>query len=271
MQNKEELTKHLVSVIDEAIAEIEELKKSKFDAQEIKMEGPGGNLKDGHPTNGKIEGKMGKEEDAEKADDEDEDKDDAEKADGKNNEADSDKGPFKKAPTVAKGDDEDEDDEDEDEAKKADGKNNEADKDKGPFKKAPTVAKADKDEDEDDKEDKKEMKKSFEEQDRLLKSYVDEKVGALEGKISQVLEAVKTLADQPMDRKGVPAHAFKPLAKGADEDKEIKPLTKSEVSSQLFELKKSGKQNVLTDDIVRVETGNQADIQTVAKKYGLIN
>lgn len=279
-QTNEELTKNIVSVIDETIQEIEELRKSKFDAQEVKMHGEDGKMKEGYDANGS----MGKEEDKKKDDDEEKDKegkDEAEKAEGKgvNTEADPDKGPYKEASTVSK---------EEHGVDKAEGKgvNTEADPDKGPYKEASTVSKEegdmdkkedDKEDDDKDKKDDKDMdkmdmgydlKRSIEEQESLMKSYVDEKIGGLENKIASVLDAVKTLSEQPVARKGVSAEAFRPLEKGAGES-DVEPLNKSYVSDTLLKLKKSGTQ-VDSADIVRVETGSQEDVQSVAKKYELV-
>lgn len=270
MENSE-LQKHLVAVIDEAIAEIEDLKKSKFDAQEIKMEGAGEDGIAGQKANGSI----GK---ADEDDDEKEEKDEMDKADGVNNQADSDAGSFKQSSTVGKGEDcmdkgedcmdkADDDDEDDDEKKKkdmekADGKNNEADPDKGAFKASESVKKSADEEDEEDS-----LRKSFEEQEELMKSYVDEKFAALEKTIAAVLESVEAIADSPAPAKGVTADGFTALKKNDDE--EIQPLNKSYVADKLFGLKKSG-ENIDSADIIKVETGSQNDIAAVAQKYGLV-
>ena len=57
----EKLVKSLTSLIDETIAEIEDLKKSRFSAAEVKLGGPGEDGIAGKPASGSI----GKEEDEE--------------------------------------------------------------------------------------------------------------------------------------------------------------------------------------------------------------
>ena len=94
----EEMVKSLSSLIDETLEEMEEIKKSKFAASEIKLgedEGLAGKGK-----NGSLEAK--KKEDKDK-DDDDEDEDDMDK--GENEKADPDHGKFAQAPTVSKGED----------------------------------------------------------------------------------------------------------------------------------------------------------------------
>ena len=76
---------------------------------------------------------------------------------------------------------------------------------------------------------------------------------------------IDKIADQPVERKGVPANV-QALEKSTEEESE--PLSKSEVATKLFELKKSGTA-VATQDIIRVETGSAADVQTIANKYNL--
>ena len=270
MENQD-LQKHLVSVIDEAISEIEDLKKSKFEAQTIKMEGPGSDGIAGKSANGDIEGAAMKAEDD----------DDMDKADGVNTEADPDKGRFKQSDTVGKAEDEDEDEDEKKkkEMEKADGKNNEADPDKGRFKQSDTVGKGEdceKSEDEDsdlqksedeEKSEDTDLAKSVKESEELMKSYVDEKFSALEKSIAGILESVKALADSPAPAKGVQADQFAALQKN-DEDT-FEPLNKSYVADKLFELKKSG-DKIDSADIIKVETGSQNDIAAVAQKYGLV-
>lgn len=254
-----EVKKTLVSVIDEAIAEIENLaKSSKFSASEIKIEGPGAGI-GGQETNGKL--------------DKDEDKDEDEEKDmdkGENEKADQDAGKFAQAPTVAKGDDEDKDDEDDMDK----GENEKADQDAGKFAQSKTVTKGDEDmskdedKDEDDEDDKKEMKKSVEQSETLMKSYVDEKIGGLMSKIDSLTELVNNLADQPVAPKGVSSSDFAALKKNDDETPVVAPLSKSKVADQLFELKKSGTY-VDTADIAKVECGSMTDVESIATKYKL--
>lgn len=235
----EEMVKSLTSLIDETLEEIEEIKKSKFAATEISL-GDSESGMAGKSKNGNLEAK--KKEDKEEDEDE---KDDMDK--GENEKADSDHGKFAQAPTVSKGE------------------NEKADADHGKFAQAPTVSKKeDKDEDEEKEDKMKDMKKSIDESEALIKSYVDEKMGSLEEKLSKMAAAIEALADAPVGRKGVPA-GVAPLHKSADE---VEPLSKSEVAGKLFELKKSGR-DVDSSDIFRVETGNDITVNEIATKYGL--
>lgn len=258
----EELKKALEALIEETISEIDELKKSRFAASEIKIEGPGDGI-DGKPTNGKIE----KDEDEEE--DEDEDDKDMDKGEGKNKEADP--------GSVHK----------EEDAEKSEGKNKEAD--------PGSVHKAEDKKDEKEKDakggedhEKKEKKaisklaeladmdkaedkmgymkgaiaKSQDEVSSLMKSYIDEKVLPLENKLSSLLDLVTKIAEQPVAPKGATAR-YQALTKSADEKE---ALSKSEVSAKLFELKKSGS-IVDTMDVTKAELGQ--DLQAIVKKYNL--
>lgn len=240
----EEMVKSLTSLIDETLEEIEEIKKSKFAASEISLGDSEAGMA-GKSKNGELDAKKKEDEDDEdKKEDKDMDKaEDCEK--GENEKADEDHGKFAQAPSVSKGE------------------NEKADEDHGKFAQAPTVSKKeDKDEDEDKKEEK--MKKSIEDSETLMKSYVDEKMLSLEEKLSKMAAAIEALADTPVERKGVPA-GVAPLHKSADE---VEPLSKSDVANKLFELKKSG-QEIDSSDIFRVETGNQLTVNEIANKYGL--
>ena len=226
----EEMVKSLSSLIDETLEEMEEIKKSKFAASEIKLgedEGLAGKGK-----NGSLEAK--KKEDKDK-DDDDEDEDDMDK--GENEKADPDHGKFAQAPTVSKGE------------------NEKADPDHGKFAQAPTVSKG---------EDKEDMKKSIDKSETLMKSYIDEKYSSLEEKLSKMAAAIEAIADAPVARKGIPS-GITALAKSTDE---VEQLSKSDVANKLFELKKSG-QSVNSEDIFRVETGSQENANLIASKYGL--
>ena len=237
--NEEQLSKALKDLIDETIAEIEDLKKSdRFSASEIKIEGPGCGIGD-KPVNGKL--------DAKKADEDDDDEDEKED----------------KEEIVEKEEDEvekaDEDDEDEDEEEK--------DKvvEKGVLDEAEepaqnTAAKPYMKKSEEEAED---LKKSIAASEELMKSYVDTKIAPLEDKMSQILEAVQNLADTPVERKSVPA-GIQPLTKSAFDEGES--LSKGEVINKMLELKKNG-ESVPTDDITRVELGGPADLAMVVKKY----
>lgn len=209
----EEMVKSLTSLIDETLEEIEEIKKSKFAATEIKIgedEGLAGKGK-----NGSLEAKKKEEDEEEEKEDEDKVEIEIEKAE------------------EAK---EEETAESEEEEKKEESKKKEI----------------------------KEMKKSLEESESLMKSYVDSKMSSLEEKLSKMAAAIEALADAPVQRRSIPA-GVAPLHKSAEE---IAPLSKSEVANKLFELKKSG-QNVDSSDIFRVETGNDNTVYEIATKYGL--
>jgi hypothetical protein len=245
--SQKELVKSLTSLIDETLEEIEVIKKSKFAASEIKIEGPGDTKMGGKPTNGEL--------DAKKKEDEDEDEDkkkemeDAKK--GENEKADPDAGKFAQAPTVSKGE------------------NEKADPDAGKFAQAPTVSKKEEDKDEDEDEDKKkemkDMKKSISRSEDLMKSYVDEKFSTLEERLSKLASAIESLANAPVGRRGVPA-GVQALAKSADEGE---ALTKSTVTSKLWDLKKSGTP-VDSSDIFTAETcKSYGELKQIADKYGV--
>jgi hypothetical protein len=259
--NQEELMKNLAVLIDESLAEIEELKKSdRFSASEIKLgdsEGLAGRDKNG---------KLGKEEEAEKADDDDEDdegddkedkdddkKDDkAEKAEdmdkgeGKNSEADPNAGKHK----VAKADDMD----------KGEGKNSEADPNAGKHKAAGGLAKS-ADEDFEGK-----LKKSQDEVSSLMKSYIDERISPIEGKLEAIATLIKEIADAPVPSRGASYKSLAPLKKS--EEGTTEALNKSEVVNKLFELKKSG-QKVDSVDIASAELGSAGDLAKIVTKYNI--
>lgn len=226
----ENLIKSLTSLIDETISEIEDLKKSRFAASEVKIEGPGDGI-DGKPVNGKI-GKKEDEEDDEK--DEKDEKEEVEK--GVNDEAEK-----------------SEDAEKSEEAEKAEKAKEEDEKE---------------DEDKDEKEIEKsepeadDLKKSLDERDELLKSMFNEAIGNLNDKIAGIMEVVEKMADQPVERKGI--NHVVPLKKNDDE--EVAPLAKADVANKLFELKKSG-ESVDSADIAAAETGG--DLQAIISKYNL--
>lgn len=281
----EELKKALDALIEETITEIEDLKKSRFAASEIKIEGPGSDGIAGKPKDGSIEKE--EDEDDEKEEDEDEkdmDKaEDAEKSEGKNKEADpgpvhhgegKDKGAGPREQSgggkvrgsegvnskadpgeIHKADDKKAD---KDEPHKDDPKHE--DKEKKAIKKLASMHDM-------DKADMGYMKgaiaKSQDEVSSLMKSYIDERVTPLEQKLSSILDLVNKIADQPVAPKGVTAR-MQPLTKSADEGKE--PLSKAELGSKLFELKKSGTA-VESLDIAKAELGQ--DLQLIAKKYNL--
>jgi hypothetical protein len=228
MDNK--LTKSLTDLIDETLMELDELRKSKFAAAEIKIEGPGDGIA-GKPSDGKLDAaKAEDKKDDEKEEDKKEDK--AEK--GENEEA-------------AKAEDKKEDKKDDKEPHKDDPKHEE--KEKKIAKELLDMHKG-------------EMKKSLEDTESLMKSYVEERVKPLEDKLSTILDLVNKIADQPVAPKGATARSAAPLFKSADEAGE--PLSKAQVANKLFELKKSGTR-VDSLDIAKAEMGQ--DLQQIAKKY----
>ena len=269
----EEIKKALEVLISETMEEVEEMKKSRFAASEIKIEGPGEGIA-GKPSDGHIE----KDEDE---DDEDEDdKKDMDKAEGKNKEADP--GPVHHSA--------------EEGTAKSEGKNKEADPGPVHHSAADGVAKADDEKKKKDKEEKEDpkhedkekkeikkladmhdmdkaedkmgymkgaIKKSQDEFSDLMKSYVDEKFAPFAEKLASIMELVNKIADQPVAPKGVTAR-MQPLTKSAGD--ESQPFSKSEIGSKLFELKKSGTQ-VDTMDITKAELGQ--DLQAIVKKYNL--
>lgn len=225
----EELMKSLVALIDESLAEIEELKKSdRFSASEIEIKGPGAGIAGKDPN-----GKLDKEEDKDEEDDEDEDEkeeDKAEKAEGVNEQADPNAGSHQVA---KKEHDEDEDDHEEKESE------------------------------EDKKKEMASMKKSIEETSSLMKSYVDERLAPIENQLKTLVDLVQKVADAPVPSKSVSYKGITPLKKSEDEGEE---LTKSAVVEKLFDLKKSGTK-VDTKDIISAELGT--DLVKIANKYSI--
>ncbi len=243
MDNK--LTKSLTDLIDETLLELDELRKSRFAASEIKIEGPGDGIA-GKPSDGDLHAKKGENEAAKAEDKKEDDEDEKKKKD------EMEKGVLDEAEKA----DKDDDSKDKKDDKKAD---------KEPHKDDP----------EHEEKEKKmaqklldmhkgELKKSAEEAESLMKSYVEERVKPLEDKLSTILDLVNKIADQPVAPKGVTARApAAALMKSADEG-QAEPLSKGEVASKLFELKKSGTK-VDSLDITKAEMGQ--DLQTIVKKY----
>ena len=222
----------LVSLIDETIAEFEDLKKS-ASAKETSMPKAGEDLQPDTDTlkaksvkksddeEDEEAKKAEKEEDCEKAEDEE----DAEKA-------------------------EKEEDEKEEKAEKAEKEEDEKEE------------KAEKAEKEEDKKEEKEVKKSVEEENKLSKS-----MEALQAQVNELSKAVKDLMDSPNERKGFDYKNIKTLKKSAEEGEEL--LSKSEVAGKLLDLQKSGK-DVAVEDIIKVDLGTDTTANAIAKKYNLI-
>lgn len=232
------LKKSLTDLIDETLQELDELRKSRFAASEIKIEGPGDGIA-GKPSNGDLHAKKGENE-AVKADD-DKDEDDDKK--------DMEKGVLDEAEKADKEDDKKDDDKKDD--KKSDkGSPEHEEKEKKMAKDLLDMHKAD-------------LKKSAEESESLMKSYVEERVKPLEDKLSTILDLVNKIADQPVAAKGATARTVvTPLLKSGAPG--FESLSKAEVASKLFELKKSGTK-VDSLDITKAEMGQ--DLQTIVKKY----
>lgn len=200
MKDETELVKNLNSLIDETLAEIEELKKSsKFAASEIKIEGPGAKDLDGKPVNGSLDAKKAEDEE----DEEKEEKDEVEKAEDEEDEEKEDKKDDKKI------------------AQKEVDKHNE--KKHGEAKDADTAFKTE------------EIKKSLERQETLLKSYVDSKFESFEKKIADLSAVIMKLADTPVQPRGIPSGV-----QALQKSEEVKQLNRSDVAERLLTLQKSG-------------------------------
>lgn len=278
-----ELTKSLNDLIDETLSELEELRKSRFSASEIKIEGPGEGI-DGKPSNGDLHAKKEDKDEDEDEDDKDDDKD-MDKGEGTNRQADPDGGHHK--PVAGEGDKHGQGPSKSpggSSHQPPGGTNRQADPDGGHHK-------MDKGEDMDKAEDKKkkkeedkegspehekkekemakklldmhkaEMKKSAEEHESLMKSYVEEKIQPLEDKLSTILDLVNKLSDQPVAPKGATART-QPLFKSDAEQGES--LSKAQVADKLFELKKSGTY-VDSMDVAKAEMGT--DLESIVRKY----
>jgi hypothetical protein len=240
------LAKSLTDLIDETLAEIEALKKSdRFSAEEIEL---------GHDASGSTEthavSKADDEEDEEHEDKEDEEHEDeakkAEKAYWKaEEECEKAEKAYKEAMKkrdmckAEHGKHMEKAEDDEEEAEKAEGVNQMA------------------------KEEHKEKK--MKKMEKKLAKSIEARVAPLENQISQVLEAVKKLADAPVPARGATYKNVQTLAKSAGE---IEPLNKSQVLSDLITLKKSGKE-VSTEDVLKAEIGSADELQAIATKYGI--
>jgi len=101
MENKNTISEQLVALIDETLAEMEELKKSQFSAAKVDLEPKDGKIGN-HPVNGEISKKEDEEKDEDdevkKAEDKDEGKDED---DDKDDDDDKKKEFFKKSVDVA--------------------------------------------------------------------------------------------------------------------------------------------------------------------------
>jgi hypothetical protein len=272
-----ELTKSLNDLIDETLSELEELRKSRFSASEIKIEGPGDGIA-GKPANGDLHAKK---EDKDEDDKEDKDMD---KGEGKNREADPDGGHHKpvagegmkhgQGPSESPGGHgeqpkggtnrqadpnggrhemdkaEDKDDKKKSKKENEEGSPEHEEKEKEMAKKLLAMHKA-------------EMDKSAAEHETLMKSYVEEKIQPLEAKLSTILDLVNKLSEQPVAPKGVTANT-QPLFKSGIEANGGESLSKAQVADKLFELKKSGTY-VDSMDVAKAEMGT--DLESIVRKY----
>lgn len=256
----EELVKSLTDLIDETIAEIEDLKKSdRFSASEVKIEGPGDGIA-GKPVNGELDAKKADDEEEDDEKDEKDEKKEVEK--GVNEQADPDAGHHQ---PVAKMDEEVEKGVNElsDKKEVEKGANECADPNAGSHEPVAKECGMKKSEEEEKTED--ELAKSIEASETLMKSYIDEKMAPMEEKISSMFDMIKELADTPVERKGVPS-GVQPLQKS---EAEVESLSKSDVVEKLLELKKSDPSSVPTQDVTRAELGGPADLDDLVNKYNL--
>jgi hypothetical protein len=236
----QDLAKSLTELIDETLAELEDLRKSRFDAEEIDM---------GSDPNGEMKKEEDKKEDEEKEEDEK-----AEKAEDKE----EDKKEDEKA-EKAEDKEEDEEESEEDEMKKADEECAKAEKMyKECMAKRDQLAEKIKMKKGESKPA--EMKKSTQEN-----SEIESLKKTFEAKLAEIADTVKKLADQPAPARGVSYKDIQPLAKGISD---AEPLSKTKVLNDLVTLKKSGKE-VSTEDVLRAELGSQGDLQEIASKYSI--
>lgn len=254
----EQLTKSLTDLIDETLSELEELRKSKMSAAEIKIEGPGEGIA-GKPSDGEL--------DAKKAEDEEEEDEEEEKAEKSEDEEDEEE------EEVEKGDD---DPADHPDVKrkvkkllgKAEDKAEEEEEEEEKVEKASDKKEPHKDDPKHEAKEKKlaqellDMHKSTEEMTSLMKGYVEERIQPLEQKLATILELVNSIADQPVAPKGVTVKTAPLMKSNAAEYGET--LSKAEVANKLFELKKSGTR-VDSLDIAKAEMGQ--DLANIVKKY----
>jgi hypothetical protein len=242
------LAKSLTELIDETLEELEDLRKSRFDAEEIDM---------GSDANGSMKMKK-KEED----DEDDEDEDEEEKAE-KSDDEDEDDEDEDEEEKAEKSDDEDEDDEDEDEEEKIKKAEMACAKAEDAYNKAKESRK---------KAEKKRdslYKKMGMSSSEMKKSKTDSKIQKLEktfkAKIAEMTDAINRIADQPVYARGTTYRDFQPLAKSTGD---YETLSKTRILGELVSLKKSGR-DISTDDVLRAELGGQSDLQEIANKYSI--
>jgi hypothetical protein len=304
--SQEKIRKSLSALIDETLAELEELKKSRLEAEEIDLHSGKDGTMHGHPANGSLKAESVEE-------DKDEDEMDHDE-DGVNRKAAPKRGEHVEAESVAKDEDKEEEDEDDEEDYEEDvKKEEEAQKGLGwrPSQAGPSkagrlrgkmggasspadaastsmtsaVSKEEGDEEgvnrkaapkrgkhveaqsvskEESKEDGSPwLKKSLQEQESLMKTFVEERVKPIESKLETLMALVKKIADQPEPPKAATYRSIVPLAKT---DGSSEPLTKAMVVNKLLELKKSG---VEVDSLDVVKADLNQDLEGLARKYKL--
>jgi len=228
----EALVKSLSDLIDETLAEIEGLKKSRMEAEEMEL-GEG-------KANGSLSGS-----EVEKADDEEGEEDEDSEEDEKEDKEEMEKGVN-----------------DEAEMKKAEEECAKAEKAwKEAMKKRDAMAK--KDEEKEEKEDEKEKEKEDEEK---MEKSIKARVAPLEAKMDEMMKAIAAIAKTPVPSRGVSFKDVQPLAKSSAT--EVQPLVKSVVLDKLIDLRKSGS-TVTSEDVLRAELGTQSDVEMIANKYGI--
>jgi hypothetical protein len=226
----EALVKSLSDLIDETLAEIEGLKKSRMEAEEMTI---GDSKANGSLSGSEVEKADDEEGEEDEDSEEDEDEDEMEK--GVNDEA---------------------------EMKKADEECAKAEKAwKDAMKKRDSMAK--KDEEKEDKEDEKEKEKESEEK---MEKSIKARVAPLEAKMDEMMKAIAAIAKSPVPSRGVSFKDVQPLAKSNATD--VQPLVKSVVLDKLIDLRKSGS-SVTSEDVLRAELGTQSDVEMIANKYGI--
>ena len=239
--------KSLVELIDETIAEVEELKKSeRFSSSDIKMDGVDGIKMAGQKD---ANGSMDKADD----DDDEEDKDDdgdeddkkkppfMKKGEGTNRQADPNGG---KLPGFGKADkDDDEDEEDKDDMEKGEGENRQADPNGG-----------------------KHLAKSLQHSESLMKSYVEGRLAPIEDQLRNIAGMVEKMFKTPMASRSQGYKSVSPLMKSEDAGE---PLTKSQILDTLEGLHKSGK--VTTQEMIAAEIGSSNDLAKLVNKYNIKN
>ena len=237
--------KSLVELIDETIAEVEELKKSeRFSASGIKMDGVDGIKMAGQKdANGGMD--KSDDDDADDKDGEEEDKDDKKppfmkKGEGENRQADPNGGKF---PDFGKADDEDDDKDDDDDMEKGEGENRQADPNGG-----------------------KHLAKSLAHSESLMKSYVEGRLAPIEDQLRNIAGMVEKMFKTPVPARSQGYKNVSPLMKSEDAGE---PLTKSQILDALEVLQKSGKVSV--QEVIAAELGSPAELAKIANKYQIKN